>query len=121
MALSSNSGFFLDMDTLTVGIKLAPAKIEAAVEATFKFYESQVENSAKLNAPWTDRTTNARNGLAARSGKEGGKHFIVLAHQVPYGIWLEVTHSAKNAIIMPTVEAFGPKVMGTLSNLLDRL
>ena len=114
-------GMFLDSDSLTPKLKATPALIERAVKTTFRFYEAPVENSAKLNAPWTDRTTNARNGLTARSGKEGDAHFLVLAHQVPYGLWLEIAHSGDYAIIMPTIEEFGPKVMGTLSKILDRL
>lgn len=107
-------------DTLTPGIKALPGVVDKMVRTTMAYYEPQVENYAKINAPWQDQTTNARNGLVATSGKEGGTHYIVLAHQVPYGIWLEVRWSGKYAIIMPTVDVFGPKVMGTLQKLLDR-
>lgn len=102
-------------------MRLAPDMISAAVATTFKFYESQIENSAKTNAPWTDRTSNARNGLTARAGKNGNTHFVILAHQVPYGLFLEIKHSGANAIIMPTIDQFGPKVMHTLQKILDRL
>lgn len=112
--------FLLDEDTLTPGIKAIPGFVNKMVGTTMKYYEPQAENYAKLNAPWTDRTTNARNGLIARSGKEGDSHYLLVAHQVPYGIWLEVRWGGKYAIIMPTIDYIGPQVMGTLQKILDR-
>ena len=112
--------FLMESDTLTPGIKGLPSFIDKIVGTTMRYYEPQVENYAKMNAPWTDRTTNARNGLIASSGKEGGSHYIVLAHQVPYGIWLEVRWGGKYAIIMPTIDVYGPKVMSTIQKILDR-
>lgn len=110
----------MEKNTLSPGIKGLPGFVDHIVSTTMKWYEPQVENHAKLNAPWTDQTTNARNGLIARSGKDKDNHYIVLAHQVPYGIWLEVRFAGKYAIIMPTIDAFGPQVMGTLNKILDR-
>lgn len=122
MATKGTGGirFLLESDTLTPGIRGIPAFVDRIVGTTMRYYEPQVESHAKLNAPWTDRTTNARNGLIASSGKEGDSHYIVLAHQVPYGIWLEVRWGGKYSIIMPTVDVYGPKVMGTIQKILDR-
>lgn len=114
-------GLYLDEDTLTPAIKSIPAFVNRMVATTMRFYAPQVENSAKSNAPWTDRTTNARNGLTARAGSEGKTHYVELSHSVPYGIWLEVRFSGRNAIILPTIEEFGPRVMGTLQQILDRV
>lgn len=112
--------FTLEEDTLTPTLKELPGVVDKIIGTTFRYYEPQVENWAKLNAPWQDRTTNARNGLAARSGKSGKTHYIVLFHQVPYGIWLETRWSAKYAIIMPTIDKFGPEIMDTLQKILDK-
>jgi hypothetical protein len=80
------------------------------------------ENWMKTNAPWTDQTTNARNGLSARyAGSSGGVHTMVLFHQVDYGIWLEVRWEGKYAIIDPALKEWGPRVMQDLVNLLDRI
>lgn len=80
-----------------------------------------VENFAKLNAPWTDRTGNARNGLAARPFRDGDTIGIVIYHQVSYGIWLEVKWDGKYGIINPTIDAMGPQVMRRFDRLLERL
>lgn len=110
----------VEEDTLTPTLKALPGIIRNIVGTTMKYYEPKLENYAKLNAPWKDQTSNARNGLAARSGRDAKTHYIVLFHQVPYGIWLETRWQAKYAIIMPTIDHFGPEVMDTLQKILDR-
>ena len=110
----------LEEDTLTPTLKALPGIIDGIIGVTMNYYEPKLENWAKLNAPWTDRTTNARNGLAARSGRTAKVHYIVLFHQVPYGIWLETRWSGKYAIIMPTIDKFGPEIMDTLQKILDK-
>lgn len=112
--------FILEEDTITPTLQALPGVIDKIVATTLNYYEPKLENYAKLNAPWQDQTTNARNGLAARSGKSGKVRYIVLFHQVPYGIWLEVRWSGKYAIIMPTIEHFGPQVMDTFTKILEK-
>jgi hypothetical protein len=110
----------LEEDTLTPTLRALPGVLDKIVAATLNYYEPKMENHAKLNASWTDQTGNARNGLAARSGKDSKTRFIVLFHQVPYGIYLETRFSGKYAIIMPTIEEFGPQVMDTFQKILDK-
>lgn len=81
----------------------------------------EVESYMKINAPWTDRTSNARNGLAARAYDENDEVGIVLFHQVDYGIWLETRFGGRYAIIDPTIEVMGPKVMARYNRLLERI
>lgn len=78
----------------------------------------------KHNAPWHDRTTNARNGLFANAAKFSGRVFgIILGHSVTYGIYLErgTRYMRARPIIIPTLNRYGPKVMGTFKKILDRL
>lgn len=112
--------FILEEDTLTPTLQALPGVIDKIIATTLNYYEPKVENHAKLNAPWQDQTTNARNGLAARSGKSGKTRWIVLFHQVPYGIYLETRWNAKYAIIMPTIDKFGPEVMDTFRKILEK-
>lgn len=112
--------FTMDEDTLTPTIKQLPAFIDKIIRTTTRYYEPRVENWMKDNARWTDRTSNARNGLAARSGHSGKTHWIVAFHQVPYGIWLEVRFQGRYAILMPAIDKFGPEIMDTLQKILDK-
>jgi hypothetical protein len=91
-----------------------------AANVTAQRSAPDVENYMKLNAPWTDQTTNARNGLIARAFQEGDTVGIDLAHSVAYGIFLEVKWSGRYAIIEPTIQAMGPVVMRRFERLLER-
>lgn len=97
-------------------------KTNDAIMAVLEYKAPQVETHMKQNAPWTDQTGNARQGLRAEaydlSDTEKG---IILYHQVPYGIWLEVKYSGKYAIILPTIEVMGPEVMAALENTLGKM
>jgi hypothetical protein len=77
----------------------------------------------KHNAPWTDRTTNARNGLFSRAYHIGDKLGIVLAHSVRYGFYLETKPRRKGGrpIILKTIKLYGPKVMKKMTRLIDRM
>lgn len=116
-----NSGLLIDSRQLLDGLKTMNGKLNRAVGATMEYHAPGAESHAKNNAPWTDQTSNARNGLSARAYHDGSVHGIVVFHQVPYGIWLEVKQEGRFAIIMPTVLAYGPRVMQTLTNILGRL
>lgn len=124
-------------DEISPNLRDLPEKIDRGLAAIMQYQSNPVQNFARSNAPWTDRTSNARNGLAAEAyergstgpGRDaagrftrGGKaHGIVLYGQVPYQIWLEVRWSGRYAIIMPTIEEKGPDVMRMVNKLLERV
>ena len=97
------------------------AKIVRGMVAVMEFSAPQVENFAKANAPWTDRTTNARNSLNAHAEHAGLSSSIIIAHGVPYGIWLEVSNGGVYGIIPRTVREMGAKVMANMRTLFARL
>ncbi len=73
--------------------------------------KEQLEAYAKSNAPWTDRTGQARNGLQASVYNDGGIIVLELAQTVEHGRWLELIQDGHFAIIMPTIEALGPQII----------
>lgn len=87
--------------------KAAPAFLQKTTDS----YALRTETYAKSNAPWRDRTGNARSGLAAQSSTRatatGGIYQIDLYHRVPYGIWLETKHGGRNAIISRAISVEG--------------
>lgn len=108
-------------DGIHNNLRHGPDKVKRAAWAAAESMAPEVENYMKLNAPWTDQTTNARNGLAARAYQEGNETGIVLYHQVSYGIFLETRWSGRYAIINPAIEAMSPKVMNRFERLLERI
>ena len=73
--------------------------------------KEEVELYARMNAPWSDQTGAARAGLTASVYQDGGEIVLELAHSVDYGIWLELIQDGAFAVIMPTLEALGPKII----------
>lgn len=107
-------------DEITPNLARIEPYVNDVVATVFRYNEGRVEAHARTNAPWTDRTANARNGLIAQSGRQGGTHFLILAHRVSYGIWLEVRFGGKYAIIMPTLDLYAPQIMDQIEGILDK-
>jgi len=102
-------------------------KVKAAVVAVAQFIGARMENYAKANAPWTDRTANARQGLFYAVDAEGGGEVsgsanlggqeseaisaakdvvaLYLSHSMTYGRFLELSNAGRYRVIMPTMEA----------------
>lgn len=107
-------GFTWDQDTLTPALGKMDDAADRFLTAVIGFHEPQAEAYAKTNAKWTDRTSNARNGLFARAERDRPNYRIIVGHAVPYGIWLETRWSGRYAILEPTVRAEGKNVMKTV-------
>lgn len=101
-------GFFILGDSLSslLGAGLQEDEALGAAESM----ASEIESDAQQNAPWSDRTSNARDGLVAEASMEGGDIVVTLMHTVDYGEWLETIQSGRFAIIMPTLDKYGPAV-----------
>ena len=90
-------------------------RFEQGLAAFTSEFAERVEAYAKENAPWSDRTGDARAGLTARGQQRLVQYSITLFHTVEYGLWLEVRWSGRYAIIRPTLEVMGPQLMDELS------
>lgn len=98
------------------------AVLPSAIEKVMQYNANEGQNFMRSNAPWTDRTGNARQGLAGRSFKRGQwKYTIVLYHSVSYGIWLELANDRKYKIIEPAWLRTGQQVMADLNGLMRKL
>jgi hypothetical protein len=96
-------------------------RVQAAAGAVIERQKDLAVTHMKANAPWTDRTTNARNGLDGIVFKRSGSWVMNLFGRVNYQIWLEVKNGGKYAIITPTIQIWGPRVMANLTGLIERL
>lgn len=122
--MATEFSFSFNADQLKLNTKELDAKLGRAVYATVRFHDAGAEAWMKHNAPWKDRTTNARNGLFAKGVKiSKNVAALVLAHSVSYGIYLELgtRYMRARPIIVPALRLYGPKVMRTFQKILDRL
>lgn len=82
------------------------------VAEVFSKYAPEVEADAQSNAPWEDRTGDARRGLTADAKELGGIVVLTLSHSVDYGKWLETIQNGRFAIIQDTLDKYQGRVFG---------
>lgn len=104
-------GLVITRDTLTPGLAAFDAQAKEAIRMTLEYWAARAVSQMRANANWTDRTSNARNGLATRVFMGEDEGTLVLFHTMPYGIWLEVRWSGRYAIIGPTLNDVAPKIL----------
>jgi hypothetical protein len=93
--------------------------LEAAYQLA-RVFAVRIEAYAKAQARWTDRTGHARQGLTARAFRTAAGVVIALWHQATYGIWLEVAHAGRYAIILEALEQHYGPLMAALRRLVGR-
>jgi len=82
---------------------------------------SKMESWAKQNAPWTDRTGQARQRLTGQAYWEDSSIVVAaIAHQVDYGIWLELAHQRQYAILENTLDEHRGEIEDAVKTLLGR-
>ena len=116
------NGFKFDAYKLAKKLGSMENKFDMAVSALADQGALAMQNSAKSNARWQDRTGAARQRLKGDSQAVSNGYRIRLAHGVDYGIWLELANEKRYAIIDETVRHVGDsEVMPAFQNLMDRL
>lgn len=117
----ANIKFKFDNGNLKRNVRDIPDSINNGINAVMDRAAVSGEAEMKTNAPWTDRTGAARNGLHTQPFLGDKRHKeIVFAHSVEYGIWLETIESGQYAIILKSMRITGYKMMNNLRYLLDR-
>lgn len=93
-------------------------RVLQAVAAIAQYVATEMQNDAKANASWTDRTGNARTGLFGTSEADFAQKVVTiyLSHGavIDYGRWLELANSGRYAIIMRTMQAHYEPLMQML-------
>lgn len=91
---------------------------KAAIRAFAERTASDMEAYAKPNAPWQNRTGNARQGLFGYAFERDTQLILRIAHSVDYGVYLELAHQAKYAILEPTAKRFAPQFFEDVQRLV---
>lgn len=134
-------------DGLQKAIKQYGEKALAAAHATVAHVGAQGQNYMRSNAPWHDRTGNARGGLffavdgfgqgsisgevsvrdptafergalqSAIASGDAKTLILVFGYTMFYGVYLELDHGGAYAIIEPAMEKFIPVLKDALARL----
>ena len=89
-------------------------KLVGRVRSIARDAAPEAEAHMRRNAPWQDRTGQARKLLMAEWKDDGSAVTLYLIHGAAYGIWLELRHAGHYAIIAPTVHEFAGRMRGRL-------
>lgn len=112
----------LEINGVTNGLNDLQSKIEPAVQMLAEQGAQQMENFAKENRRWTDRTGHARQRLKGSTSKIENGYRVTIAHGVDYGIWLEFAHEKRFAILPETLEYVSVfEILPGFNKLLERL
>lgn len=108
--------------TLNKNLDKMSTKIGALVLMYAATKASKIQANMKLKRPWTDRTGMAKATLNAKVSQPNDVTIrITLAHGVDYGVWLELAHEKRFAIIAPTVREEAPRIVGDLQNIMSKI
>lgn len=115
-------GFRFDSQQLRDGMAATQSRTMTAALMYAKTSALELQNHAKVNAPWTDRTSMARTTLSADAEQKTDTVIqIWLAHGVEYGIWLELANNKKYAIIQPTIDLKSQAIFNGFAGLMNRI
>lgn len=116
------SSFKIDAESLINGLQGTESKAMIAIRMYAENSALALQNSARQNARWTDRTGHARQRLTGTALPLSNGYKLRLAHGVDYGKWLELANERKYAIIEETILNVGQnEIMPGFENLITRL
>jgi len=119
--LPNRSGLDWDSGDIQRQLALLNPRVNQYIQASIDRSAPRAEAWMKVNAPWTDRTSVARNTLRAFRQSDGDNHELILVGGAPYQIYLETRWAGRYAIIQPAMLHWGAIIMGQMNGLMDRL
>lgn len=114
-------GIKVDISQVEKWLEDTPSKAELAIRMYAQEGAKKMQNYAKINRPWTDRTGWARQRLVGWVERLSDVIRIYIGHGVNYGIYLELAHEKRYAILQKTVNALSVEIMEGFKNLLGKL
>lgn len=112
----------MDISDMVGKMESMGTRADAAVRIFAQQGAEKLRSHAQKNARWTDRTGSARQRLNAYVSAMADGYRITLAHGVEYGIWLELAHGKKYAIIPEAINYVGStEIMPAYEGFLERI
>jgi hypothetical protein len=96
------------------------AAIQRGVFAIVLRRAPEVEAWMRSNAPWIDRTGNARQTLHTAVSAMTNEITLYLAHGVTYGVYLELRHSGRYSVIGPALDEFAPVIWNDVKAMMGQ-
>lgn len=113
----ANSNIRVDTMDVQHNLETLEGRILAAVKGRCVEDAKEMENYAKVNRKWTDRTSMARRSLNGYVEEDKEHIRVGIAHGVDYGVHLELAHEKRYAILVPTLNKFKNAIMQSFYNI----
>lgn len=114
--------YSIDVSKVLKGITDFEGAFDKALMVFAQSGAQKMEQYAKKNRKWTDRTGRARQSLKGSAFRIDNGYRIQIAHGVYYGVYLEYAHERKYAILERTITKVGmEQIMPAFHNFLDAI
>lgn len=114
--------YSIDVSKVLKGITDFEGAFDKALMIFAQSGAQKMEQYAKKNRKWTDRTGRARQSLKGSAFRIDNGYRIQIAHGVYYGVYLEYAHERKYAILERTITKVGmEQIMPAFHNFLDAI
>lgn len=104
--------------TVSQGIRQYGEQIQGRALAAAQALARQVETEMKAEAPWTDQSGQARAQLYAEAQALTTEVIeLLIGGRAPHQVFLEVCNGGRYAIVGPTFQRVGPRLLQMLADL----
>ncbi len=111
--------FRIDPTKALKGLVEAELKAKAKIGLYCDAAGKKLESEAKENAPWTDRTGDARKTIQGGKEWEGDKCIAYIAGNKDYSEYLEFANEKKHAVLWPTVNKMQDEIIKGMKNIIE--
>ncbi|WP_096635820.1 hypothetical protein [Clostridium cochlearium] len=112
--------FKFDIESVLNGLSEFEMKSKAAIGVYADTAGKKLEDHAKKNAPWIDRTGLSRKTIEGGKQWEGDKCNIYVAGNTEQFPYLELAMDKQYSILNPTVNKLSPEILRGMNNLLGK-
>ena len=115
----------VEIDDVLAGLRYYGTSVHSCLNTVGRNAASRMEDYAKQNRPWTDRTGNARRTMEGvfawdpenMPGHSSGDICSVgVEGHMPYSVFLELGYGGRYSVLAPTVHHFAPAVLLELAD-----
>lgn len=110
--------FKIDISGALKGLAETEIKTRAAIGVYGNTAGKKLEATAKREAPWIDRTGDARKTIQGGHNWQGNKCAVYVAGNTEYFPYLELAHEKRYAILNPTVQKLTAEILNGMQNIL---
>lgn len=113
-------GFRVDISGFMKNVSETELKTRAAIALMADTGGKKLEAEAKLNAPWQDQSSKARDTIVGGYEWVGDVCSIFVCGNMEYSPYLELCNEKKYAILWPTVLKLHPEILRGFHKILDK-